>query len=160
MKKIIPYGKQFIDANDGKAVSSALKNDKITTGPLVKKFEYVIKSYTKSKFALSCNSGTSALYLAFQSLELKKNDVVVMPSINFVSSYNIAKIFQAKVYLADVDPFSARICQFWRMLAEHFTTCSPFTAVTSGLFEISRQDLPSESTFAGFNTQFSLQQNS
>ena len=109
MKKIIPYGKQYIDANDVKAVSSALKNDKITTGPLVKKFEYVIKSYTKSKFALSCNSGTSALYLAFQSLELKKNDIVVMPSINFVSSYNIAKIFQAKVYLADVDPFTGQM---------------------------------------------------
>ena len=109
MKKIIPYGKQFIDANDVKAVSSALKNDKITTGPLVKKFENVIKSYTKSKFALSCNSGTSALYLAFQSLELKKKDIVVMPSINFVSSYNIAKIFQAKVYLADVDPLTGQM---------------------------------------------------
>ena len=69
---------------------------------------------------------------------------------------------QRTINLADVDPFSARIYQFQRMLAEHFTTCIPFKAfaVTSGSFEISRQDLPGESIFAGFNTQFSLQQNS
>ena len=109
MRKNIPYGKQYIDTNDIKMVSETLKKDKITTGPLIEKFENTIKSYTKSKFALSCNSGTSALYLAFQSLGLKKNDIVVMPTINFVSSYNIAKLFQAKVYLADVDPLTGQM---------------------------------------------------
>ncbi len=109
MKKIIPYGKQYIDSKDIKIVSETLKKDKITTGPLVEKFERTIKSYTKSKYAVSCNSGTSALYLAFQSLDLKKNDIVVMPAINFVSSYNILKLFDAKVYLADVDPLTGQM---------------------------------------------------
>ena len=104
MNNIIPYGKQYIDKSDILAVTKALKKDKITTGPYVKKFENKINKFTKSKYTIVCNSGTSALYLAFKSINLKKNDIVIMPCITFVSSYNIAKIFGAKVYLADVNP--------------------------------------------------------
>ena len=39
MKKIIPNGKQNIEKSDLKSVIYALKQDKITTGPLVTKFE-------------------------------------------------------------------------------------------------------------------------
>ena len=106
---MIPYGKQYIDNEDLKAVSRALKKDKLTTGSLVAKFEKKITSFTGAKYSLTCNSGTSALYLAFQSIDLKKNDIVIMPSITFVSSYTISKIFQAKVYLADVNPTTGQM---------------------------------------------------
>ena len=33
----------------------------LTTGPKVLEFEKKLKNYTKAKFAVSCNSGTSAL---------------------------------------------------------------------------------------------------
>ena len=39
MKKLIPYGKQYIDKSDLDLVVYALKQDKITTGPSVFKFE-------------------------------------------------------------------------------------------------------------------------
>ena len=104
MNKIIPYGKQYIEKSDIMAVTEALKKDKVTTGPYVKKFENKISKFTKSKYSIVCNSGTAALYLAFKSINLKKNDVVIMPCITFISSYSIAKMFGAKVYLADVDP--------------------------------------------------------
>jgi len=109
MKRIIPYGGQYIDRKDINAVTNALKQNKITTGPLVKKFEKAICSYTKSNYAISCNSGTSALFLAFKSINLKKDDIVIMPSITFISSYSIAKIFHAKVYLADVDSLTGQM---------------------------------------------------
>lgn len=102
MKKI-PYGKQFIDNKDLLAVTKALKKDKITTGDVVKNFEYKISNFLKCKHTISCNSGTSAIFLAMQSIGLKKNSIVLMPSINFVSSYNIASIFGAKIFLTDVD---------------------------------------------------------
>ncbi len=37
--RIIPYGRQFVDSNDIKEVSKALKQDLITTGNYVEKFE-------------------------------------------------------------------------------------------------------------------------
>ena len=103
-KKIIPYGRQFIDKKDIREVCWALNRDLITSGSLIEKFEKNINKYLGCRYSSACNSGTSALYLAFQSIGLSKNDIVIMPSITFVSSYTISKIFRAKVYLADVDP--------------------------------------------------------
>ena len=101
--KTIPYGRHFIDANDIKSVSKALKQEKITSGNEIFKFEKKLKSFFGSKFATVCNSGTSALFLAFSSIDLKKKESVVMPAINFVASYNVAKLFGANVFLADVN---------------------------------------------------------
>lgn len=108
MKKI-PYGRHYIDQKDIDSVKKSLTLDKITTGNLVKKFENKISRYTKSKFSLVCSSGTSAIYLAMKSIKIKKDDVVIMPSINFISSYNVCKILGAKIFLADVDPLSGQI---------------------------------------------------
>ena len=102
--KNIPYGKQHIDSGDIKAVSKAMKADLITTGSYVKKFENAIAKLLSVRFAVSCNSGTSAIHLAFLAINLSKNDVVIMPAINFIAAYNLAKIIGAKIFLADVDP--------------------------------------------------------
>ena len=107
--KNIPYGRQHIDSSDIKAVSKAMKADLITTGDYVKKFESIINKLLKVKFAVSCNSGTSAIHLAFLSINLTKNDVVIMPAINFIAAYNLAKIMGAKVFLADVDPSTGQM---------------------------------------------------
>ena len=109
MKKIIPYGRQFIDQQDIISVTQSLMKDKITTGLLVDKFEKEINKYLKCKYSVTCNSGTSSIYLALQSIQLKKNDIIIMPSINFIASYNIAKLFGAKVYVADVNSESGQM---------------------------------------------------
>ena len=104
MLKHIPYGRQYIDKNDRDIVLKSLKKNLITTGDYVKKFEKKISKFLKVKYVTSCNSGTSALHLSFCAANLKKNDVIIMPAINFVSAYNMAVSLGAKVYLADVDP--------------------------------------------------------
>lgn len=101
--RTIPYGRQFVDNSDIKEVSKALKQDLITTGSYVEKFELAIKRKFKVNHSILCNSGTSALHLVFLSINLKKNDVVIMPAINFIASYNQCKILGAKIFLADVD---------------------------------------------------------
>ncbi len=101
--KFISYGKQFIDSNDLKSVNKSLKKNKLTTGPLIDNFEKLINKNLGSKYSVACNSGTSAIYLAFRSIGINKNDKIIMPAINFVSSYNVAKLLGAQVYLADVD---------------------------------------------------------
>ena len=107
--KFIPYGSQFIDKGDINKLSAILKKDKLTTGPVVEAFENKIKNYLKSKYSLVCNSGTSALFLALKSIGIKKGDCIIMPSINFIASYNISKFFNAKVYLSDVNEMTGQI---------------------------------------------------
>ena len=107
--KYIPYSRQFIDNKDNKVVLSALSEDLITTGPFVKKFENELKKYFKCKFTFVCSSGTAAIHLGLLSLNLKKNDVVLMPAVNFIASYNMAKNMGLKVYLIDVDEENGQI---------------------------------------------------
>src|SRR6056300_1214398 len=107
--KPIPYGRQFIDKRDKISVLRSLSNDLITTGPYVKKFEQKIKKYLKCKYSYVCSSGTAAIHLAMLSINLKKDDIILMPAINFIASYNLAKIMQLKVYLVDVDENTGQI---------------------------------------------------
>jgi len=74
--KMIPYGRQFIDDNDIIAVQKVMKNELITTGKEVKKFEKLFSKFIGSKHSVTCSSGTSGLLLAYLALGIKKNDVI------------------------------------------------------------------------------------
>ena len=103
MKKKINYGSQFIDNKDIRSVVKTLKEEKITTGKEVINFEKSISRYLKCKYSKTCSSGTSALFLAMLAIKIRRNDKIIMPVINFIASYNVAKILGAQVFLADVD---------------------------------------------------------
>ena len=107
--KQISYGGQYLDSFDIGAVKKSLKNKLITSGNSVIKFESEINNYLECNFSTVCNSGTSAIFLALKAIDVKKNDVVLMPSVNFISSYNVTKILGAKVILVDVDKFTGQI---------------------------------------------------
>ena len=70
--KAIPYGRQYIDKKDIKGVQKTLENDLITSGNEAIKFEKKISSFLNCKYATTCNSGTSAIYLSFLAIDLKK----------------------------------------------------------------------------------------
>jgi dTDP-4-amino-4,6-dideoxygalactose transaminase len=108
MRKIT-YGKQYINKDDLLSVKRSLLSEKITTGNYLKEFEKKLSNFLKCKFSIACNSGTSALHLSFLSINLKKNDIVIMPAINFVASYSLCKNLGAKVFLADVDPLTGQM---------------------------------------------------
>ena len=49
------------------------------------------------------------MYLALKAIKIKKNDIVIMPSINFIAAYNVSKLNNANIYLADVDSISGQL---------------------------------------------------
>ena len=76
--------------------------------------------YLKCKFSSVCNSGTSAIHLSFLAINLKKDDVVIMPAINFTSSFNIAKTIGAKIFLADVNKHTGQMHQnMWKNVVKN-----------------------------------------
>ena len=101
--KQIPYGRHFIDKKDIESVIKSLKKDFITSGDGSKKFENQVKKFTGSKYAITCNSGTSALFLIFKSLNIKIGDNIIVPSINFIATNNLLNMMGANIFLADVD---------------------------------------------------------
>lgn len=107
--KSIPYNRQYIDSHDVRLVAKALKEDLITTGHYVQKFENKISKFLNVKYVASCNSGTSALHLALIAINLKKDDAIIMPAINFIAAYNMARLMNAKIFLADVDSLTGQM---------------------------------------------------
>ena len=105
----IPYGKQYIDKKDNYNVIKALNSEIISNGKYISKFENEVGKYLKSKFALTCSSGTAALHLAFLSLKLKKDDIVILPIINFIAAANILSLMNIRYYFADIDKNTGQI---------------------------------------------------
>ena len=104
--KTIPYGRHFVDKKDYSYIKKIFFSDYLTTGPETIKFEKNLCKITNAKYSLSCNSGTSGLLITFLALGIKKNDNIIMPSVNFIAAYNMCSFLGANIFLSDVDKFS------------------------------------------------------
>jgi perosamine synthetase len=108
-KQLLPYGHQWIDDDDIEAVTSVLKTDWITQGPLVHEFEQVISRYCQARYAVAFSSGTAALHgAAFAAGISKGNDIITTP-ITFVADGNCALYQGGNVKLADIQPTTYNI---------------------------------------------------
>ncbi len=88
-KKRLQLHKPFFDKSEVNLLKSSIKSTFVsTTGYLSKKFESNLKKIIKSKYLIATNSGTSALHAALCSLDLKKNDEILVPSLSFVAPVN------------------------------------------------------------------------
>lgn len=99
---MIPYGRQSIDEDDIKAVTEVLKSDFITTGPKVDEFERGICRYTGAKHAVAVNSGTSALDIAIQALQLPPGSEIITTPLTFAADANAALYNGCKPVFADI----------------------------------------------------------
>ena len=98
----IPYGTQWIDDDDINEVVKVLKSDWITTGPKIKEFEDALCAYLGCRYCVAVNSGTSALDIAVQSLELPKGSEVITTPFTFVATSNAILYNGLKPVFADI----------------------------------------------------------
>lgn len=98
----IPYGKQYIDNDDIDVVVNVLKSDWITTGPKIEEFEHSICNYIKCNYCTVVNSGTSALDIAVQSLELPIGSEIITTPFTFVATSNSIIYNNCKPIFADI----------------------------------------------------------
>jgi len=98
----IPYGTQWIDEDDINEVVKVLKSDWITTGPKIKEFEDALCSYIGCRHCVAVNSGTSALDIAVQALELPKDSEVITTPFTFVATSNAILYSGLKPVFADI----------------------------------------------------------
>lgn len=100
----LSYGRQAIDDDDIAAVVEVLRSDMLTTGPMVERFEEALAARVGAKYAVVCNSGTAALYLAARGAGIRPGDTVIVPAITFVATASANVLAGAEVVFADVDP--------------------------------------------------------
>jgi len=106
MDRFLPYGRHHIDDEDIEAVVSVLKSDFLTGGPAVEAFEQAFAEKIEAKEAIVCSNGTTALHLAVLAADIQPDDLVIVPSVTFLSTANVIRMVGADVIFADVDPLS------------------------------------------------------
>jgi len=101
--KLLPYGHQWIDEEDIKAVIEVLRSDWITQGPKVAEFEKEFAKYVGARYAVAVNSGTAALHAACFAAQIEKGDEVITTPITFAASANCVLYQGGTPVFADID---------------------------------------------------------
>lgn len=100
---MIPLSVPNINGNEWKYVKDCLETGWISSsGSYVNKFEKVISSYTKSKFAIACMNGTVGLQVSLNLAGVTSNDIVLAPNLTFVATLNAISYTGAQIILIDV----------------------------------------------------------
>lgn len=102
--RLLPYGRQSIDAADREAVVAALTSDWLTTGPRVADFEAALAVGLGSAEAVAISNGTAALHAAYHALGVGPDDEVIVPALTFAATANAAAYLGATPVFADIDP--------------------------------------------------------
>ena len=89
-------------------VNDAISSSYLGMGEFVYKFEKKLSDYL-GREAITVNSGTTALHLAIESLELKSSDEIIAPSITYLSTFQAILSAGAKPIACDIKE-NGQIC--------------------------------------------------
>ena len=86
--KLLALHEPLIDKKDKENIYLCLNSNFVSTaGPQTKLFEK-LKKFTKSKYVICVNSGTSALHVALLASNISQNEEVLVPTLTFVGTIN------------------------------------------------------------------------
>ena len=100
---MIRLSKSSISDLEKSHVLSVLDKEYLGMGQEVKTFEAELSSYF-GRQAVWVNTGTSALHLAFQALNLEEDDEVIVQSLTYIATYQAIIATGAKPVSCEVDP--------------------------------------------------------
>jgi perosamine synthetase len=106
--KTIGVGGYEMSAREKRYLNQVMKSNRISYGPFSQKFEAAFAKAHDCRFAMFCNSGTSALHIALAALKEEHGwadgDEVLVPAVTFVATSNIVFHNHMKPVFVDVDP--------------------------------------------------------
>ena len=100
---MIQHNRPCFDTQDERAVIAALRSGYVAQGKEVESLETELASYVGCKHGVLVNSGTTALYLALRSINVGKEDEVVLPTYVCSALLNAIFMIGAKPCLVDVN---------------------------------------------------------
>lgn len=105
---VIGVGTLNLDARARELVNRVLLSNRLSYGPMSRKFEADFANAHDCRFAVLSNSGTSALQIALQAMKelhgWEDGDEVIVPAVTFVASSNIVLHNRMKPVFVDVEP--------------------------------------------------------
>jgi len=86
------------------AAKKVFPTGKYTLGPYLKKFEEQFAEFSDSKYAIGVSSGTKALHIILEAMDIGPGDEVITVCNTYVATAFAASYCGAKVVFCDVDP--------------------------------------------------------
>jgi len=112
-KEILNYNKHFIDNKDFQIIKKSLFSKQITQGKFVKEFEKNLSTYTKSKYCLTTNSASTALFLCVKSILINNiatsKKCYISPN-TYVATANAAILNGLDIEFIDIDRLTLNMC--------------------------------------------------
>lgn len=107
--KVIDVGGFKLSSYQKTLVKQVLESGRLSYGSMTELFEKEWAKLHEVKYALFCNSGTSALQVALHALKekygWKDGDEVIIPALTFVATMNIVLHNNLKPVFVDVSPY-------------------------------------------------------
>jgi perosamine synthetase len=101
-----------------------LENEMLVGGESVIKFEEEFAKYVGTDYAVSTNSGSSALLLTFYAVNLTMGDKVVAPSATFIATVNGASFLGGKPLFCEIGPDYTISCEgLQKLIAQNSVKC-------------------------------------
>jgi len=104
----IGVGGLVLTRREKKYLNQVIQTSRLSYGPMTQKLEALFAREHDCKYAVFCNSGTSALHIAVQALKIrngwKDGDEVIVPSMTFVATANVVLHNQMVPKFVDVEP--------------------------------------------------------
>jgi dTDP-4-amino-4,6-dideoxygalactose transaminase len=104
VKTTVGVAPPVITANDRERVSAALDGVEIAYGKVVNEFEQAVARRLDLGMGVALISGTAALHLALHAVDVRRNDLVLMPTLTFVAPANAARYLGAQPLFFDSEP--------------------------------------------------------
>ncbi len=120
MYKSIPLSVPSIRGNEWTYVKDCLNSEWVSSaGKYVNKFEENICRFTRSKYAVACVNGTSALHISLLVAGTKPEDEVIVPTLTFIAPVNTIMYVGAIPVFMDCDNYynidTGKVVEFLKM---------------------------------------------
>ena len=100
----IPVMRPWLGEEEAQAAAAAVASGWVAQGPRVSRFEAAFAEALGTGHAVAVSSCTTALHLALIAAGIGPGDEVVVPSLSFIATANVARYCGAQPVFADVEP--------------------------------------------------------
>lgn len=105
-----PVAQPVFEGNELRYVTDAVLSGWVSSaGSYITRFENEFAKFCKTKYAVACSNGTTALHLALLALGIGPGDEVIVPSLTFIATANAVRYVGATPVLVDVEP------EYWQI---------------------------------------------
>jgi perosamine synthetase len=100
----IPFFRIHSEQEDLRAISKVIESKKNwAVGPEVDEFQHNISSFVRSKYCITFNSGTNALFSALLASGIRPGDEVIVPAFTYIATPMAVQLTGAKPIFADIE---------------------------------------------------------